>query len=73
MGASHRPEMHDNDGLLMQPGSGNFHFRPLETTKDQCRHCVLAMEMPSTWALLQRHRLFSCHQDPESLYQNRPA
>ena len=28
-----RPEVHDSDGLLMELGSGNLHYRPLETTK----------------------------------------
>jgi periplasmic glucans biosynthesis protein len=68
-----RPEVHDNDGLLMELGSGNLHYRPLETTKDQFRHCVFTMEKPRSWALLQRDRSFSSYQDPEALYHNRPS
>lgn len=68
-----RPEVHDNDGLLMELGSGNLHYRPLETTKDQFRHCVFTMEQPRSWALLQRDRSFSSYQDPEALYHNRPS
>ncbi len=68
-----RPEVHDNDGLLMELGSGNFHYRPLETTKDKFRHCVFTMEKPRSWALLQRDRAFSSYEDPEALYHNRPS
>ncbi len=68
-----RPEVHDSDGLLMELGSGNLHYRPLETTKDQFRHCVFTMENPRSWTLLQRDRSFSSYQDPEALYHNRPS
>ena len=68
-----RPEVHDNDGLLMELGSGNLHYRPLETTKGAFRHCVFTMEKPRSWALLQRDRSFSSYQDPEALYHNRPS
>ena len=68
-----RPEVHDSDGLLMELGSGNLHYRPLETSKGQFRHCVFSMEKPRSWALLQRDRSFSSYQDPEALYHNRPS
>jgi glucans biosynthesis protein len=68
-----RPEVHDSDGLLMELGSGNLHYRPLETTKNQFRHCVFTMEQPRSWSLLQRDRSFSSYQDPEALYHNRPS
>lgn len=68
-----RPEVHDSDGLLMELGSGNLHYRPLETTKDQFRHCVFTMEQPRSWSLLQRDRSFASYQDPEALYHNRPS
>ncbi|RYD21824.1 MAG: hypothetical protein EOP88_10085 [Verrucomicrobiaceae bacterium] len=68
-----RPEVHDSDGLLMELGSGNLHYRPLETTKDRFRHCVFTMEQPRSWSLLQRDRSFSSYQDPEALYHNRPS
>jgi len=68
-----RPEVHDSDGLLMELGSGNLHYRPLETTKDQFRHCVFTMEKPRSWALLQRDRSFSSYQDPEARYHERPS
>lgn len=68
-----RPEVHDSDGLLMELDSGNLHFRPLETTKGEFRHCVFTMEKPRSWALLQRDRSFESYQDPEALYHNRPS
>lgn len=68
-----RPEVHDSDGLLMELGSGNLHYRPLETTKDQFRHCVFTLEKPRSWSLLQRDRSFSSYQDPEAAYHNRPS
>jgi glucans biosynthesis protein len=68
-----RPEVHDSDGLLMELGSGNLHYRPLETTKGEFRHCVFTMEKPRSWSLLQRDRSFNSYQDPEALYHNRPS
>ena len=68
-----RPEVHDSDGLLMELGSGNLHYRPLETTKDQFRHCVFTLENPRSWSLLQRDRSFSSYQDTEAGYHNRPS
>jgi glucans biosynthesis protein len=68
-----RPEVHDSDGLLMELGSGNLHYRPLETTRHHFRHCVFTMEKPRSWALVQRDRSFASYQDPEALYHNRPS
>lgn len=68
-----RPEVHDSDGLLMELGSGNIHYRPLEHTKDQFRHCVFTMEKPRSWALVQRDRSFASYQDTEAHYHDRPA
>jgi len=68
-----RPEVHDSDGFLMELGSGNLHYRPLEHTKDQFRHCVFAMENPRSWALVQRDRSFASYQDVEAAYHNRPS
>lgn len=68
-----RPEVHDNDGLLMELGSGNLHFRPLEHAHDQFRHCVFTLENPRSWSLVQRDRSFSSYQDPEARYHDRPG
>ncbi|NJR43318.1 MAG: glucan biosynthesis protein [Akkermansiaceae bacterium] len=68
-----RPEVHDSDGLLMELGSGNLHYRPLEHTKDQFRHCVFTLEQPRSWSLLQRDRTFASYQDTEAGYHHRPS
>ncbi len=68
-----RPEIHDSDGLLMELGSGNLHYRPLEHTKDQFRHCVFTLEKPRSWSLLQRDRSFASYEDTEAGYHNRPS
>ena len=68
-----RPEVHDSDGFLMELGSGNLHYRPLEHTEGQFRHCVFTMESPRSWALVQRDRSFSSYQDVEAAYHNRPS
>ncbi len=68
-----RPEVHDSDGLLMELGSGNLHYRPLEHTKDQFRHCVFTLESPRSWSLVQRDRSFSSYQDAEAAYHDRPS
>jgi periplasmic glucans biosynthesis protein len=68
-----RPEVHDSDGLLMELGSGNLHYRPLETTHNKFRHCVFTLEKPRSWSLLQRDRSFSSYQDVEARYHDRPS
>jgi len=68
-----RPEVHDSDGVLMELDSGNLHYRPLEHTPGQFRHCVFTLEKPRSWALVQRDRKFASYQDPEALYHNRPS
>ena len=68
-----RPEVHDSDGLLLELGSGNLHYRPLEHTHGKFRHCVFTMEQPRSWSLVQRDRSFASYQDPEARYHERPS
>ncbi len=68
-----RPEVHDSDGLLMELGSGNLHYRPLEHSHNEFRHCVFTMEKPRSWSLVQRDRSFSSYQDTEARYHDRPS
>lgn len=68
-----RPEVHDSDGLLMELGSGNLHYRPLEHSESSFRHCVFTLEAPRSWSLVQRDRSFASYQDPEAAYHNRPS
>ncbi|MES2706864.1 MAG: glucan biosynthesis protein [Verrucomicrobiota bacterium] len=68
-----RPEVHDSDGLLMELSTGARHFRPLDHTPDQFRHCVFSLDKPKSWSLLQRDRAFSSYQDVEAHYHDRPG
>lgn len=68
-----RPEVHDSDGLLMETSAGEWHYRPLETSKDQVRHCVFGLETPRSWSLLQRDRSYSSYLDVEAAYHHRPS
>jgi glucans biosynthesis protein len=68
-----RPEVHDSDGLLMELASGARHYRPLEHTHGEFRHCVFSMEKPRSWSLLQRDRNFTSYQDTEAHYHDRPS
>ncbi len=68
-----RPEVHDSDGLLLELGGGNLHYRPLEHAHNRFRHCVFTMEAPRSWALVQRDRSFASYQDTEALYHDRPT
>lgn len=68
-----RPEIHDSDGVLIETAGGEWQFRPLETTKDQIRHCVFLLGNPRSWSLLQRDRSYSSYLDVEAAYHNRPS
>ncbi len=68
-----RPEVHDSDGLLMELATGAKHFRPLDHTPGQFRHCVFALEKPQSWSLIQRDRAFTSYQDVEAHYHDRPS
>jgi glucans biosynthesis protein len=68
-----RPEVHDSDGLLMELSTGAKHFRPLDHTPDQFRHCVFTLEKAQSWSLLQRDRSFLSYQDVEAHYHDRPS
>jgi glucans biosynthesis protein len=68
-----RPEVHDSDGVLMELAGGELHYRPLETTQDQFRHCVFSLESPRSWSLVQRDRSFASYEDSEAAYHLRPS
>jgi len=68
-----RPEVHDSDGLLMELGTGNLHYRPLEHTHNRFRHCVFTLDRPRSWSLLQRDRSFLSYEDIEARYHERPS
>ena len=68
-----RPEIHDSDGLLLELINGEKHFRPLDHTQGQWRHCVFTLDNPRSWSLVQRDRQFRSYQDTEAQYHNRPS
>jgi glucans biosynthesis protein len=67
-----RPEVHDSDGLLLQRGSGEWLWRPLENP-DKVRVTSFADENPRGFGLLQRDRNFDHYQDLEAHYDARPS
>ncbi len=68
-----RPEVHDSDGLAITLANGEHHFRPLDHTVGQWRHCVYTLDNPTSWSLLQRDRAFHSYQDAEARYHERPG
>lgn len=67
-----RPEVHDSDGLLLQRGSGEWLWRPLDNP-DKVRVTSFADENPRGFGLLQRDRNFDHYQDLEAHYDARPS
>ena len=67
-----RPEVHDSDGLLLQLGSGEWLWRPLDNP------ARLSLSAPRAEALaglglLQRDRNFDHYQDLETTPERRPS
>ncbi|WP_112664604.1 glucan biosynthesis protein [Microvirga flavescens] len=67
-----RPELHDSDGLLMQSGSGEWIWRPLQ---NPARKAVSSFSdnNPRGFGLMQRDRVFENYQDLEAFYHQRPG
>ena len=67
-----RPEVHDSDGLMMQTGTGEWLWRPLDNPgKLQVNRFM--DENPRGFGLVQRDRNFADYQDPDSQYERRPS
>jgi periplasmic glucans biosynthesis protein len=67
-----RPEVHDNDGLLMAASNGEWIWRPLSNH----RHLHVSSLMdsnPKGFGLVQRDRNFDHYLDMESRYEQRPS
>ncbi|WP_235919374.1 glucan biosynthesis protein [Aureimonas psammosilenae] len=67
-----RPEVHDNDGLVIHRRNGERLWRPLRNPE------TLALSYfreasPVAFGLLQRDRVFSHYEDTESRYEIRPS
>lgn len=67
-----RPEIHDSDGLLLQDGTGEWIWRPLENPRTLS---VSAFRLvgPKGFGLLQRDRDFGQYQDLETRQETRPS
>lgn len=67
-----RPEVHDSDGLLIESGSGEWLWRPLQ---NPARPLVnsFALEQLRGFGLMQRDRAFASYEDVEARYERRPS
>jgi len=68
----YRPEVHDNDGLLILRQNGQRLWRPLRNP-DMLALSFFGEENPAGFGLLQRDRSFDHYQDTEAKYQRRPS
>ncbi|HEX5462855.1 MAG TPA: glucan biosynthesis protein G [Steroidobacteraceae bacterium] len=67
-----RPEVHDSDGLMMQTGTGEWLWRPLDNpSKLQVNRFM--DQSPKGFGLIQRDRSFADYEDPDSQYERRPS
>jgi periplasmic glucans biosynthesis protein len=67
-----RPEVHDSDGLMMQTGTGEWLWRPLDNPlKLQVNRFM--DENPKGFGLIQRDRDFADYEDPDSQFERRPS
>lgn len=67
-----RPEIHDSDGLLLQDGSGEWLWRPLQNPRT-LSISAFRLASPKGFGLLQRDRGFVNYQDLETRQETRPS
>lgn len=67
-----RPEVHDSDGLMMQTGSGEWLWRPLQNPRGISINSF-SMQQPRGFGLMQRDRRFASYEDIEARYERRPS
>jgi glucans biosynthesis protein len=67
-----RPEVHDSDGLMMQTGTGEWLWRPLDNPENLQVNRYMDQN-PKGFGLIQRDRNFADYQDPDSQYERRPS
>ncbi|MCX2721939.1 glucan biosynthesis protein [Roseibium salinum] len=68
----YRPEVHDNDGLLILRKSGQRLWRPVRNP-EALSLSFFGEKDPAGFGLLQRDRSFERYQDTEAKYQSRPS
>ncbi len=66
-----RPEVHDSDGLLIQPRNGEWIWRPLGNP-EKLRVSYYELDNPRGFGLLQRDRQFQNYEDLETRHELRP-
>jgi glucans biosynthesis protein len=66
------PEIHDSDGVLMNTGTGDWIWHPLQQTAFKQVYSYLD-ENPKGFGLLQRDRDFQHYQDLTNKYNVRPS
>lgn len=67
-----RPAVHDSDGLMMQTGSGEWLWRPLNNHKT-LQVSAFIDRSPRGFGLMQRKRRYEDFLDLESRYERRPS
>jgi glucans biosynthesis protein len=68
-----RPEIHDSDGLLIQPDSGEMTWRPLVNPEKEHAVSRFPAGKLKGFGLLQRDREFDHYQDLAGRYELRPS
>jgi glucans biosynthesis protein len=68
----YRPEVHDNDGLLVRMANGEVFWRPLDNPSIM-RHQIFSAPNIRGFGLLQRERSFAAYQDMFNLYHLEPS
>jgi periplasmic glucans biosynthesis protein len=67
-----RPEIHDSDGLMIENGTGEWLWRPLDNP-DTLQLDSFQLHDPKGFGLLQRDRNFDHYQDLETRQELRPS
>jgi periplasmic glucans biosynthesis protein len=67
-----RPEVHDSDGLQIQFGSGEWHWRPLNNPRLLQLNSFKAQGIKG-FGLMQRDLKFESYEDLEAIYHQRPS
>jgi glucans biosynthesis protein len=65
-----RPEVHDSDGLLIEPTSGPVVWRPLDNSRE-LRQSIFALDGVKGFGLQKRDREFKHFEDLEARYHER--
>jgi len=72
MTRDYRTELHDSDGLLIQSGSGEWIWRPLENPSAASFSSFVETNVRG-FGLMQRDRVFEHYQDLDNEYHLRPS